>query len=88
MHGSNTMCYGTGLFTALQPRIIACRKTVAGMSMAVKFLLGPAVMAATSLAIGIRGKLLHVAVVQVTSEIMKQKSACFFGLDDQEQLNN
>jgi auxin efflux carrier family len=33
--------------------------------MAVRFLTGPAVIAATSIAIGIRGVLLHVAIVQV-----------------------
>jgi cytochrome c oxidase subunit IV len=33
--------------------------------MAVRFLTGPAVIAATSIAIGLRGVLLHVAIVQV-----------------------
>lgn len=55
----------TGLFMALQPRIIACGKSVATFSMAVRFLTGPAVIAATSIAIGLRGVLLHVAIVQV-----------------------
>lgn len=50
---------------ALQPKIIACGKSVAIFSMAVRFLVGPAVMAATSLALGIRGVLLHVAIIQV-----------------------
>ncbi|KAE8732413.1 putative glutamate decarboxylase [Hibiscus syriacus] len=49
---------------ALQPKIIACRKSVATFSMAVRFLTGPAVIAATSIAIGLRGVLLHVAIVQ------------------------
>jgi hypothetical protein len=35
--------------------------------MAVRFLTGPAVMAAASIAVGLRGTLLHVAIVQVTS---------------------
>jgi len=51
---------------ALQPRIIACGNRVAGFSMAVRFLAGPAVMAAASIAVGLRGALLHVAIVQVT----------------------
>lgn len=51
---------------ALQPKIIACGQTVATFSMAVRFLTGPAVIAATSIAIGLRGVLLHVAIVQVT----------------------
>ena len=50
---------------ALQPEIIACGKSVAAFSMAVRFLTGPAVIAATSIAIGLRGVLLHVAIVQV-----------------------
>lgn len=54
-----------GLFMALQPKIIACGQRVATFSMAVRFLTGPAVMAATSIAIGLRGVLLHVAIVQV-----------------------
>ena len=53
-----------GLFMALQPKIIACGKSVATFSMAVRFLTGPAVMAATSIAVGLRGVLLHVAIVQ------------------------
>lgn len=56
-----------GLFMALQPKIIACGKSVATFSMAVRFLTGPAVIAATSIAIGLRGVLLHVAIVQVTN---------------------
>ncbi|KAK3023932.1 hypothetical protein RJ639_043602 [Escallonia herrerae] len=53
-----------GLFMALQPKIIACGKTVATFSMAVRFLTGPAVIAATSIAIGLRGVFLHIAIVQ------------------------
>lgn len=54
-----------GLFMALQPRIIACGNSVATFAMAVRFLAGPAVMAASSIAVGLRGVLLHVAIVQV-----------------------
>jgi auxin efflux carrier family len=50
---------------ALQPKLIACGKSVATFSMAVRFLTGPAVIAATSIAVGLRGILLHVAIVQV-----------------------
>jgi auxin efflux carrier family protein len=50
---------------ALQPKIIACGNTVAAVTMAIRFFLGPAVMAATSAAVGLRGTLLRVAVVQV-----------------------
>lgn len=51
---------------ALQPRIIACGNKVATYAMAVRFFAGPAVMLAASFAVGLRGTLLHVALVQVT----------------------
>lgn len=54
-----------GLFMALQPRIIACGKSVACFAMGIRFLTGPAVMAAASIAVGLRGTLLHIAIVQV-----------------------
>jgi hypothetical protein len=50
---------------ALQPRIIACGNKLAAFAMAVRFLVGPAVMAAASIAVGLRGVLLHIAIVQV-----------------------
>ncbi|XP_006845765.2 auxin efflux carrier component 2 [Amborella trichopoda] len=62
--GLGMAMFSLGLFMALQPKIIACGTSVAGYSMAVRFLVGPAVMAATSSAIGLRGVLLHVAIVQ------------------------
>ena len=54
-----------GLFMALQPKIIACGNSVATFAMAVRFLTGPAVMAVASIAVGLRGTLLHIAIVQV-----------------------
>ena len=59
------VCMQPGLFMALQPKIIACGSSIAAFGMAVRFLIGPAVMAAASIAIGIRGILLHVAIIQV-----------------------
>lgn len=50
---------------ALQPRIIACGNSLAAFAMAVRFLTGPAVMAAASIIVGLRGVLLHIAIVQV-----------------------
>lgn len=50
---------------ALQPKIIACGNSVATFAMAVRFLTGPAVMAVASIIVGLRGTLLHVAIVQV-----------------------
>ncbi|KAF4360210.1 hypothetical protein G4B88_005176 [Cannabis sativa] len=62
--GLGMSMFSLGLFMALQPKIIACGKSLAALSLAVRFLVGPAVMAATSAAIGIRGVLLQVAIVQ------------------------
>ncbi|GAB2219090.1 hypothetical protein Droror1_Dr00006718 [Drosera rotundifolia] len=62
--GLGMAMFSLGLFMALQPKLIACGKTVATFAMAVRFLTGPAVIAATSIAIGLRGILLHVAIVQ------------------------
>jgi auxin efflux carrier family protein len=59
------VCICTGLFMALQPKMIACGNSVASFAMAVRFLTGPAVMAAASIAVGLRGNLLRVAIVQV-----------------------
>lgn len=54
-----------GLFMALQPKLIACGNSTATFAMAVRFLTGPAVMAVAAMAIGLRGDLLRVAIVQV-----------------------
>ncbi|KAL3501873.1 hypothetical protein ACH5RR_036322 [Cinchona calisaya] len=62
--GLGMAMFSLGLFMALQPKIIACGNSVATFAMAVRFLTGPAVMAAASIAIGLRGTLLHIAIVQ------------------------
>ncbi|CAN6586237.1 unnamed protein product [Malus baccata var. baccata] len=62
--GLGMAMFSLGLFMALQPRMIACGNTVASFAMAVRFLTGPAVMAAASIAVGLRGVLLHIAIVQ------------------------
>ncbi|XP_077236102.1 putative auxin efflux carrier component 1c [Tasmannia lanceolata] len=62
--GLGMAMFSLGLFMALQPRIIACGNSVATFAMAVRFLTGPAVMAAASLVVGLRGDLLRIAIVQ------------------------
>ncbi|KAG0458326.1 hypothetical protein HPP92_023483 [Vanilla planifolia] len=62
--GLGMAMFSLGLFMALQQRIIACGNKVATFAMCVRFLAGPAVMAAASIAVGLRGVLLHVAIVQ------------------------
>ena len=58
--------FRSGLFMATQPKIIACGYSVAAASMGVRFFFGPAIMAAASAAVGIRGTLLRIAIVQVS----------------------
>ncbi|XP_008775284.1 auxin efflux carrier component 3a-like [Phoenix dactylifera] len=62
--GLGMAMFSLGLFMALQPKIIACGNSAATFAMAVRFLTGPAVMAAASVAVGLRGVFLHVAIVQ------------------------
>ncbi|PNX95590.1 auxin efflux carrier component [Trifolium pratense] len=62
--GIGMAMFSLGLFMALQPKLIPCGKKVATYSMVVRFLTGPAVIAATSILVGLRGVLLHVAIVQ------------------------
>lgn len=50
---------------ALQPKIIACGNSLASFAMAVRFVAGPAVMAAASFIVGLRGDLLRISIVQV-----------------------
>lgn len=50
---------------ALQPKIIACGKKAAAMSMILKFLIGPALFGATSAAVGVRGVVFKIGIVQV-----------------------
>ena len=52
---------------ALQPSVIACGNSVAVVSMAVRFFAAPAITAAAAAAVGLRGTLFKVAIVQVTT---------------------
>ncbi|KAK1667771.1 hypothetical protein QYE76_055930 [Lolium multiflorum] len=56
--------FASGTFIARQSRFVPCGYTIASMSMVLKFLIGPVVMLLASLAIGMHGTLLHIAVVQ------------------------
>ncbi|GJW16644.1 probable auxin efflux carrier component 1b [Tanacetum coccineum] len=62
--GLGMAMFSLGLFMALQPKIIACGNSTATFAMVVRFLAGPAVMLAASMAVGLQGTLLHVAIVQ------------------------
>ncbi|PNY17112.1 auxin efflux carrier component, partial [Trifolium pratense] len=62
--GLGMAMFSLGLFMALQPHIIACGTKRAAMGMGIRFLCGPLVMSLSSIAIGLRGKKLHTAIVQ------------------------
>ncbi|EOY03378.1 hypothetical protein QUC31_017755 [Theobroma cacao] len=62
--GLGMAMFSLGLFMASRPSIIACGIRMAAVAMAMKFMAGPALMAASSAALGLRGKVLRVAIVQ------------------------
>ena len=50
---------------ASRPSIIACGIPMAMVAMAMKFIVGPALIAVASIAVGLKGTVLKVAIVQV-----------------------
>ncbi|PON95892.1 Auxin efflux carrier [Trema orientale] len=62
--GLGMAMFSLGLFMASRTSIIACGTRMAIISMGLKFIGGPFLMAAASLAIGLRGTQLKVAIVQ------------------------
>ncbi|KAL3526491.1 hypothetical protein ACH5RR_011147 [Cinchona calisaya] len=62
--GLGMAMFSLGLFMASQASIIACGTRKALLAIAVKFLLGPVIMAGCSIATGLRGTIFKVAIVQ------------------------
>ncbi|KAK3032434.1 hypothetical protein RJ639_037161 [Escallonia herrerae] len=62
--GLGMAMFSLGLFMALQPRIIACGPKRATVGMLIRFVGGPVLMSAASVAVGLRGAQLHTAIVQ------------------------
>ncbi|MBA0571868.1 hypothetical protein Golob_002237 [Gossypium lobatum] len=62
--GLGMAMFSLGLFMASRPSIIACGIRMATVAMIMKFIAGPALMAAASTTFGLKGKLLRVAIVQ------------------------
>ncbi|CAL4994240.1 unnamed protein product [Urochloa decumbens] len=56
--------FASGTFIARQQRFVPCGYGVASLSMVLKFLVGPVVMLLASIAIGLRGTILRIAVIQ------------------------
>lgn len=63
--GLGMAMFSLGLFMASQKSMIACGARKATLAMAMKFVAGPLLMAAPSIALGLRGTLLKVAILQV-----------------------
>ncbi|KAG7020968.1 Auxin efflux carrier component 5, partial [Cucurbita argyrosperma subsp. argyrosperma] len=53
-----------GIFMALQEKLIACGVTLTIIGMVLKFIAGPAAMAIGSIAMGLHGDVLRVAIIQ------------------------
>ncbi|KAG9457249.1 hypothetical protein H6P81_001757 [Aristolochia fimbriata] len=62
--GLGMAMFSLGLFMALQPRMIACGGKRATAGMIIRFLFGPILMSAASVAVGLRSVRLHAAIVQ------------------------
>ncbi|KAL0664983.1 hypothetical protein Bca4012_101821 [Brassica carinata] len=62
--GLGMAMFSLGLFMALNPKIIACGNRKAAFAAGMRFLVGPAVMVVASYAVGLRGVLLRVAIIQ------------------------
>nr|VDD64695.1 unnamed protein product [Brassica oleracea] len=62
--GLGMAMFSLGLFMALQPKMIACGAKKATLGMLIRFISGPAFMAAASVLVGLKGSRLHAAIVQ------------------------
>ncbi|KAM0831785.1 hypothetical protein ACQ4PT_065319 [Festuca glaucescens] len=62
--GTGMAMFSMGLFMAQQEKILACGPSFAALGLALKFALGPAAMAIGSIAVGLRGDVLRVAIIQ------------------------
>ncbi|XP_021890669.1 auxin efflux carrier component 7-like [Carica papaya] len=62
--GLGMAMFSLGLFMALQPRLIACGKRVTVYWMVARFMVGPGVMGIASVAVGLRGTVLKLSIVQ------------------------
>ncbi|KAL9323429.1 hypothetical protein ACSQ67_008286 [Phaseolus vulgaris] len=62
--GLGMATFSLGLFMASNNRIIACGPRMTMVAMGLKFLVGPAIMAVASIVIGLRDRMLKVAIIQ------------------------
>ena len=64
MTKENLIIYA-GIFMALQEKFIVCGASLTALGMVLKFIAGPAAMAIGSIAVGLHGDVLRVAIIQV-----------------------
>ncbi|CAL9230533.1 unnamed protein product [Arabidopsis halleri] len=62
--GTGTAMFNMGIFMALQEKLIVCGTSLTVMGMVLKFIAGPAAMAIGSIALGLHGDVLRVAIIQ------------------------
>ncbi|XP_056160042.1 auxin efflux carrier component 5-like isoform X2 [Syzygium oleosum] len=62
--GTGTAMFSMGMFMALQEKLIACGPSLTLFGMVLRFVAGPAAMAISSIALGLRGDVLRVAIIQ------------------------
>ncbi|KAI8533870.1 hypothetical protein RHMOL_Rhmol10G0043000 [Rhododendron molle] len=62
--GLGMAMFSVGLFMASRANVIACGTRMAVLAMAMKFIAGPALMAVSSIAVGLRGRSFRVAIIQ------------------------
>uniref|UniRef100_A0A1J3DSZ4 Auxin efflux carrier component n=1 Tax=Noccaea caerulescens TaxID=107243 RepID=A0A1J3DSZ4_NOCCA len=62
--GTGTAMFSMGIFMALQEKLIVCGTSLTVIGMVLKFIAGPAAMAIGSLAVGLHGDVLRVAIIQ------------------------
>uniref|UniRef100_A0A803MSB3 Auxin efflux carrier component n=2 Tax=Chenopodium quinoa TaxID=63459 RepID=A0A803MSB3_CHEQI len=62
--GLGMAMFSLGLFMASQPKIISGGSALAALAAAMRFIVGPAITAATSSVIGLRGTLLQIIIMQ------------------------
>ncbi|CAI9759703.1 unnamed protein product [Fraxinus pennsylvanica] len=67
--------FSMGLFMAMQEEIIACGASLTVFGMALRFIAGPVAMAIGSLAVGLHGDVLRVAIIQVASTKIHHKTS-------------
>ncbi|XP_015875637.2 auxin efflux carrier component 5 isoform X2 [Ziziphus jujuba] len=62
--GTGTAMFSMGIFMALQENVVACGTSLTIFGMVLRFIAGPTAMAIGSIAVGLRGDVLRVAIIQ------------------------